>query len=45
MSVINEIGALPTRNHRDSQFEGAKDIGAEAMATPRESDGKKQLEG
>ncbi len=43
MSVINEVGALPTRNHRDSQFEGAKDIGAEAMATPRESDGKKQL--
>ncbi|MDP1901110.1 MAG: aldehyde ferredoxin oxidoreductase family protein [Rubrivivax sp.] len=43
MNVINEIGALPTRNHRDSQFEGAKDIGAEAMATPRKSDGKKQL--
>ena len=43
MSVINEMGALPTRNHRDSQFEGAKDIGAEAMATPRASDGKKQL--
>jgi len=43
MNVINEIGALPTRNHRDIQFEGAKDISAEAMATPRESDGKKQL--
>ena len=43
MNVINEVGALPTRNHRDSQFEGAKDIGAEAMATPRASDGKKQL--
>lgn len=43
MSVINEVGALPTRNHRDSQFEGAKDIGAEAMATPRDSDGKPQL--
>ena len=43
MNVINEVGALPTRNHRDSQFEGAKDIGAEAMATPRESDGKAQL--
>ena len=26
MNVINEIGALPTRNHRDVQFEGAKDI-------------------
>lgn len=43
MNVINEIGALPTRNHQDVQFEGAKDISAEAMATPRESDGKKQL--
>ena len=43
MNVINEIGALPTRNHRDVQFEGAKDISAEAMATPRKSDGKPQL--
>ncbi|MFI4931572.1 MAG: aldehyde ferredoxin oxidoreductase family protein [Burkholderiales bacterium] len=43
MNVINEIGALPTRNHRDVQFEGAKDISAEAMATPRTSDGKKHL--
>jgi len=43
MNVINEIGALPTRNHRDVQFEGAKDISAEAMATPRATDGKKQL--
>jgi aldehyde:ferredoxin oxidoreductase len=43
MAVINEVGALPTRNHRDSQFEGAKDIGAEAMGTPRATDGKKQL--
>jgi len=43
MSVINEIGALPTRNHRDVQFEGAKDIGAEAMAKPRATDGKKHL--
>jgi aldehyde:ferredoxin oxidoreductase len=43
MNVINEVGALPTRNHRDSQFEGAKDISAEAMATPRKSDGRPQL--
>ena len=43
MNVINEMGALPTRNHRDVQFEGAKDISAEAMATPRASDGKKHL--
>jgi aldehyde:ferredoxin oxidoreductase len=43
MNVINEIGGLPTRNHQDVQFEGAKDISAEAMATPRDTDGKKQL--
>ena len=43
MSVINEMGGLPTRNHRDSQFDGAKDIGAEAMGAPRASDGKAQL--
>lgn len=43
MNVINEIGGLPTRNHRDVQFEGAKDISAEAMATPRKTDGKKHL--
>ncbi len=43
MNVVNEIGALPTRNHRDVQFEGAKDISAEAMATPRKTDGKKHL--
>ena len=43
MNVINEMGALPTRNHRDVAFEGAKDISAEAMATPRATDGKKQL--
>ncbi|MDH5205476.1 MAG: aldehyde ferredoxin oxidoreductase family protein, partial [Hylemonella sp.] len=43
MNVINEVGALPTRNHRDVQFEGAKDISAEAMVTPRKTDGKKHL--
>jgi aldehyde:ferredoxin oxidoreductase len=43
MNVINEVGALPTRNHRDVQFEGAKDISAEAMVTPRPTDGKKHL--
>jgi aldehyde:ferredoxin oxidoreductase len=43
MNVINEIGGLPTRNHKEVQFEGAKDISAEAMATPRKSDGKAQL--
>ncbi|MCB2101284.1 MAG: aldehyde ferredoxin oxidoreductase family protein [Rhodobacterales bacterium] len=43
MNVINEMGALPTRNFRDIQFEGAKDISAEAMAEPRRSDGKPNL--
>ena len=43
MNVINEIGGLPTRNHQDVQFENARDISAEAMAAPRESDGKAQL--
>ena len=42
MNVINEVGALPTRNHRDVQFEGAKNISAEAMAEPR-ADGKPNL--
>jgi len=43
MNVINEIGALPTRNHRDVQFEGARDISAEAMHEKRPSDGKANL--
>jgi aldehyde:ferredoxin oxidoreductase len=43
MNVINEVGALPTRNHQDSQFEGAGNISAEAMARPRASDGKPNL--
>jgi aldehyde:ferredoxin oxidoreductase len=43
MNVINEAGALPTRNSRDVQFEGAHAISAEAMATPRKTDGKTNL--
>ena len=43
MNVINEIGAMPTRNHRDIQFDGAKDISGEAMHEPRKTDGKKNL--
>ena len=43
MNVINEAGALPSRNTRDVQFEGANDISAEAMARPRKSDGKPNL--
>ncbi|MCG8561679.1 MAG: hypothetical protein MI824_17920, partial [Hyphomicrobiales bacterium] len=43
MNVINEAGALPTRNSRDVQFEGAHDISAEAMAEPSGKDGKPNL--
>ncbi len=43
MNVINEVGALPTRNHSAVQFDGASDISAEAMAEPRKSDGKANL--
>jgi aldehyde:ferredoxin oxidoreductase len=43
MNVINEVGALPTRNHREVQFEGAKSISGEAMHEPRKSDGKPNL--
>src|SRR3970282_142212 len=43
MNVINEVGALPTHNHRDVKFKGANNISAEAMAKPRKSDGKANL--
>ncbi len=43
LNVINEVGAMPTRNMREVQFEGAHKISAEAMLEPRESDGKPNL--
>ena len=43
MNVINEIGGLPTRNHRDVQFEDASKISAEAMREKRPTDGKTNL--
>ncbi|HYA19084.1 MAG TPA: aldehyde ferredoxin oxidoreductase family protein [Burkholderiales bacterium] len=43
MNVINELGASPTRNHRDVQFEGAGKISAEAMHERRPTDGKPNL--
>ena len=43
MNVINETGALPTRNMREVQFEGAHNISGEAMHEPRKSDGKPNL--
>jgi aldehyde:ferredoxin oxidoreductase len=43
MNVINEMGALPTRNMREVQFEGAHSVSGEAMHEPRRSDGKPNL--
>lgn len=43
MNIVNEVGALPTRNCHDVQFDGAHDISAEAMAEVRESDGQANL--
>jgi len=43
MNVINEVGALPTRNMRETQFDGAANVSAEAMVEPRKTDGKPNL--
>jgi aldehyde:ferredoxin oxidoreductase len=43
MNVINEVGAMPTRNMRDVQFEGANKISGEAMHEPRATDGKTNM--
>jgi len=43
MNVINEVGSLPTRNMRETQFEGASEVSGEAMHEPRKSDGKPNL--
>jgi len=43
MNVINEMGALPTRNHKAVQFEEASKISGEAMHEKRPTDGKAQL--
>ncbi len=48
MNIINEVGAMPTRNMREVKFEGAGKISGEAMHEPRkstvkESDGKPNL--
>jgi len=43
MNVINETGALPTRNGSEIQFDGASKIGGEAMHEVRESDGLANL--
>jgi aldehyde:ferredoxin oxidoreductase len=43
MNVINEVGAMPTRNMREVQFEGAHKISGEAMHEPRATDGQPNL--
>lgn len=43
MNVVNEMGALPTRNMQEVKFEGANKVGGEAMHEPRRSDGKPNL--
>ena len=43
MNIINEMGALPTRNGQAVQFEQARAISAEAMHEPRPTDGKPNL--
>jgi len=44
MDVTNQFGSLPTRNCRDVQFEGVKDINVDAAKKPRRSDGKASLQ-
>ncbi len=44
MNVINEVGAMPTRNMREVQFEGAHKISGEAMHQVRPSDGVSNLQ-
>ena len=43
MNVINGMGAMPTRNMREVQFEGAEKISGEAMHEPRGSENKPNL--
>lgn len=43
MNIINEVGAMPTKNMQEVQFDGASKISAEAMKEPRPTDGKPNL--
>jgi aldehyde:ferredoxin oxidoreductase len=43
MNVINEVGALPTNNAADVQFDGASKISGEAMHEPRGKNNKPNL--
>ncbi len=43
MNIVNEVGAMPTRNWREVQFEGASKISGEAMHEKRPTDGQSNL--
>jgi aldehyde:ferredoxin oxidoreductase len=43
VNIVNELGAFPTRNAREVQFEGARAISGEAMHEKRPTDGKANL--
>lgn len=43
MNVINEVGAMPTRNMQEVQFDGAEKISGEAMHEIRSADNKANL--
>jgi aldehyde:ferredoxin oxidoreductase len=45
MDVTHKFGALPTRNARDTQFEGIAGVNADAIRIPRRSDRKPSLVG
>lgn len=43
MNIINEVGAMPTRNMQEVRFEKAADISGEAMHEKRPTDGRPNL--
>ena len=43
MNIINEVGAMPTRNMQEVQFEGAEKISGEAMHEKRPADNRSNL--
>ena len=40
MDITHRFGALPTRNARDTQFDGVEGVNADSVTTPRRSDHK-----
>lgn len=45
MDVTHKFGALPTRNARDTQFDGIEGVNADSVRLPRRSDRKPSLVG